>query len=259
MLELHTLIILCVAAFLAGSLNALAGGGTLITLPALIFAGLPPVIANATSASVVLPGYASAAFGLKNMLKEVELKEWIALLAMTVISAIIGAQILVRTSNEAFSLLAPLLVLLATALFALGPRLTTYLRSKVRQSQWLSLTGIGVASAYGGYFNGGLGIALLAVLQFYRQDDGAHSLNVLNGIKSAISFVLTSVSVLVFAFASIIHWQTALLMMLFSTAGGYAGARFSLHLPSKHLRHFVIALGLTMSSALFYRFLIALY
>ena len=256
MLDLETYILLSAAAFAAGGLNALAGGGTFVTLPALIFAGLPPVVANATSAAVVLPGYGSAAFGFRALLLEIKPAKWFTLITTTVMGAVAGAQLLVGTSDATFNFLAPLLVLLATGLFALGPRLTPLLSMRGAHRPWLGITGIGITSAYGGYFNGGLGIALLAVLQLYRSGDEDHSLGVLNGLKSAISFVLTSISVVVFTLAGLIQWQNAVLMMLFSVAGGYAGARFSLRLSSEHLRRFVILLGLVMSLVLFYRFLV---
>lgn len=256
MLDLQTSILLSAAAFAAGGLNALAGGGTFITLPALIFAGLPPVVANATSAAVVLPGYGSAAFGFWSLLRAIKPAQWLTLLTTTVMGAVVGAQLLVSTADATFSFLAPLLVLLVTGLFALGPRLTSFLSTRGGQRPWLGITGIGITSAYGGYFNGGLGIALLAALQLYQRGDDDHSLGELNGLKSAISFVLTSMSVVVFTLADLIQWQTALLMMLFSIAGGYAGARFSLRLSSEHLRRFVILLGLAMSLVLFYRFLV---
>ena len=256
MLDLESYILLSAAAFAAGGLNALAGGGTFVTLPALIFAGLPPVVANATSAAVVLPGYGSAAFGFWALLRAIKPAQWFTLITTTVIGAIAGAQLLVGTSDATFSFLAPLLVLLATALFGLGPRLTSFLSTRGGQRPWLGVTGIGITSAYGGYFNGGLGIALLAVLQLYQSGDNDHSLAELNSLKSAISFVLTSMSVVVFTFAGLIQWQTAVLMMLFSVAGGYAGARFSLRLSNDHLRRFVILLGLVMSLVLFYRFLV---
>ena len=238
--------ILGIASFGAGMLNALAGGGTFLTLPALLFVGLPPVSANTTSTAAILPGYASAAFGFRNTLIQISRKRLVTLIAATIVGSLIGANLLLETSNEVFRTLAPFLILFASGLFLLGPKLRQWV-DKRGSSNAVGLVGMGVLSSYGGYFNGGLGIALISVLSL----SGSKDLNEANGLKSLLSVVITAVSVSVYAQSGSIEWPTALGMMLFCAAGGYSGARLALNLPTNLLRHFIVVLGLLMSAALF--------
>lgn len=238
--------LLSVASFGAGMLNALAGGGTFLTLPALLVAGLPPVSANTTSTAAVLPGYASAALGFRRTLVHVPHRRLVTLIVATIIGSAVGANLLLGTSNEAFKTLAPFLILFATGLFVLGPRMNKWVQNK-GGSNAIGLVGMGVLSSYGGYFNGGLGIALLTVLSL----SGSKDLNEANGLKSLLSVVITVVSVSVYALSGSIEWLVALGMMLFCAAGGYFGARLALKLPVDRLRAFIVVLGLFMSAALF--------
>ena len=238
--------ILGTASFAAGMLNALAGGGTFLTLPALLLVGIPPVNANTTSTAAVLPGYASSAFAYRKMLANIPSKRLLTLTAVTMIGAVLGANLLLETSNDVFKAVAPVLILFATGLFLLGPRMQTWVENR-GASNAIGLTGMGVLSSYGGYFNGGLGIALITVLSL----SGSRDLNEANGLKSFLSVVITVVSVSVYTISGSIEWSKALGMMLFCAAGGYAGARLALTLPVNLLRHFIVVLGLIMSAALF--------
>lgn len=246
MYELEIWGLLSMASFGAGVLNALAGGGTFLTLPALLFAGMPPVSANTTSTAAVLPGYASAAFGFRQTLTQVPRRRLVLLIVATVVGSIVGANLLLETSNEVFNILAPFLILFATSLFVLGPRMKKWVEKK-GGSNTVGLLGIGTLSGYGGYFNGGLGIALLTVLSF----SGSKDLYEANGLKSLLSVVLTVVSVSIYALSGSIEWPVALGMMLFCSAGGYLGARLALKLPTHLLRSFIVMLGVFMSVALF--------
>ena len=246
MLDPTMLVILSAAALGAGMLNAVAGGGTFLTLPALVFVGLPPIMANTTSAAVVLPGYASAAWGFRGALRDVPVRRFVTLIFITVIGAVLGAQLLIGTSDEVFRLLAPYLILFATGLFMFGPLLKAWFEKK-NGATLVGALGVGAVSAYGGYFNGGLGIALLSVLNI----SGARDLNESNGLKSLLSFVLTLVSVSAFTLAGNIQWSTAVFMMFFCALGGFLGARLALVIPVQSLRIFIIVLGLSMSLSLF--------
>lgn len=246
MLDFEIWVLLGIAAFGAGMLNALAGGGTFLTLPALLFAGVPPVNANTTSTAAVLPGYASAAFAFRRTLRDVSPRRLVPLILVTIIGSIFGAKLLLGTSNEFFQRLAPFLILFATFLFAMGPRLKNLVQNKSGGNTY-GLLGIGVLSSYGGYFNGGLGIALITLLSLF----GSKSLTEANGLKSLLSVVLTVVSVSVYALSGNIEWPIALGMMLFCTVGGYMGARLALKLRTDILRRFIVALGLFMSAVLF--------
>ncbi len=238
--------ILGIASFGAGMLNALAGGGTFLTLPALLFVGLPPVSANTTSTAAVLPGYASAAFGFRHTLTQISRRRLVTLIAATIVGSIIGANLLLETSNDVFKTLAPFLILFATGLFLLGPKMRQWIEKR-GSSNAVGLVGMGVLSSYGGYFNGGLGIALITVLSL----SGSKDLNEANGLKSLLSVVITVVSVCVYTLSGSIDWSTSIGMMLFCAAGGYSGARLALTLPANLLRHFIVVLGLLMSAALY--------
>jgi uncharacterized membrane protein YfcA len=236
----------CIAAFLAGGLNSLAGGGSFITLPALLYAGITPVLANTTSAAVLLPGYLGSVMGFKNTFSTLNLKKLMPLLALTIIFSIGGAYLLINSSDEFFLQFIPFLILIATLLFIFNP---TSEHASVDTSANLSQKiGLSIVSTYGGYFNGGLGIALLSVLSLGNQ----FSLKQMSAVKSLISFLITTVSVSVFLFNGFIVWSYVLYMVLFSVLGGFAGAKLTEILPAKLVRKFIILAGLSLSASLIF-------
>jgi len=237
------LVIVCLAAFFAGNLNALAGGGSFITLPSLIFVGIPPVLANTTSAAALLPGYLGSVLGFRNLYKELDIKYLSTLILITSSAAILGAFLLINTKDEVFLSIVPWLILLATLLFILKPNLI----SKNKSTYTYQYIGTAIVSVYGGYFNGGLGIALLAVLSFGKN----LSIKNLSAIKSLLSFLLTTVSVTVFFFNGFIDLSYVFFMMVFAAIGGFFGAKLTQALPEKTVRRFVIFIGLLMSFLLF--------
>jgi len=245
-MDVGTMLMLAIAAFVAGALNAVAGGGTFFTLPALIFAGLPPVMANATSAAVVSPGYISAAMGFREALASVDRRDMFLLLLLACAGAVLGSFLLLGTSDSLFRALAPYLLLLATVLFYFGPRMSAR-HTAGHSSSLLERTGLLLVSGYGGYFNGGLGIALLSVFSISGRTD----LNLMNGLKCVVSATLSAVSVAVFAFAGLIHWSGALAMMILATAGGYVGAHFVQRVDPERVRIFVLTTGVFMTLVLF--------
>lgn len=237
---------MCIAAFLAGGLNSLAGGGSFITLPALLYAGITPVLANTTSAAVLLPGYLGSVMGFKNTFSTLNLKKLMPLLALTIIFSIGGAYLLINSSDEFFLQFIPFLILIATLLFIFNP---TSEHASVDTSANLSQKiGLSIVSTYGGYFNGGLGIALLSVLSLGNQ----FSLKQMSAVKSLISFLITTVSVSVFLFNGFIVWSYVLYMVLFSVLGGFAGAKLTEILPAKLVRKFIILAGLSLSASLIF-------
>lgn len=237
---------MCIAAFLAGGLNSLAGGGSFITLPALLYAGITPVLANTTSAAVLLPGYLGSVMGFKNTFSTLNLKKLMPLLALTIIFSIGGAYLLINSSDEFFLQFIPFLILIATLLFIFNP---TSEHASVDTSANLSQKiGLSIVSTYGGYFNGGLGIALLSVLSLGNQ----FSLKQMSAVKSLISFLITTVSVSVFLFNGFIVWSYVLYMVLFSVLGGFAGAKLTEILPAILVRKFIILVGLSLSASLIF-------
>jgi len=235
------------AAFGAGVLNAIAGGGSFLTFPALVFAGVPPVAANATSAIAVSPGYLGSTWGFRPELRQLPASRIWREVAIAAVGGLIGAGLLLLTPARVFAGIVPWLLLLATALFALGPRLSR-LGSGTGHGGW-RLPGLLGVSIYGGYFNGGLGILLMALYTVC----GETRLNTVNALKNLNSFVLSLLSVLAFALAGAIVWPQAIWMMLWATVGGWAGARVARQLPARWVRLLVIATGLVMSVVFFNR------
>lgn len=154
------IVLLAVAAFLAGGINTIAGGGSFLTFPALIFVGVPPISANATSAAVVLPGYLGGALGFKKELAEIETKRLIQFVCLALIGGLAGSLLLLVTSSETFKAMVPWLLLVATFIFAIGERVRRWAESRENFPKIPELTSLLAVSIYGGYFNGGLGIML---------------------------------------------------------------------------------------------------
>ena len=245
-MEILNLLLVCLAAFLAGSLNSLAGGGSFITLPALLFVGIPPVLANTTSAAVLLPGYLGSVLGFKNTFSTIDYKKLLPLLLISIICCVGGAISLIKTSNEFFLKFIPFLILIATLMFIINPSLNQTQSST--SSGFLRNIGLALVSTYGGYFNGGLGIALLSVLSLGKE----FSLKQMSAIKSFLSFLITTVSVIIFFFNDFIVWSYVFYMVFFSIMGGFFGAKLTELLPSQWVRRFVILVGSVLSFSLIY-------
>ena len=245
------LILLLTAAFAAGALNAVAGGGSFLTLPALVFTGMPTVTANATGTVALLPGYASGAWGFREDLEAPPGLSLRALTALSLIGGATGATLLLLTDDRTFSRIVPWLLLAATILFAVGPMLLSKLKNHQtgHASAKKSAAGLLAVSIYGGYFNGGLGILLLALFGLLGQT----SLNAINGIKNVVSALLTAIAVGIYAWGGVVAWPQALVMMIAATAGGYFGARIARRIPAPVLRASIVATGLIMTALFFLR------
>lgn len=236
-------IFLAAAAFCAGVLNTVAGGGTFLTFPALVYTGVPVVAANATSAVAVFPGYLGGAAGFRAELAAYDRGRLLRIMAATAVGGLIGSLLLLVSSNEAFSVVVPFLLIAATLAFAFGDRVQAWARGR-RLGKPEGVVGTVLVSIYGGYFNGGLGIVLLALFSLW----GMRDLNVMNGLKNGLSFILSAISVATFALAGIVAWQQAIVMMVAATVGGYAGAPLARMLPKKVVRGVVIVVGVVMSA-----------
>ncbi|CAN1486375.1 COG0730 Predicted permeases [Burkholderiaceae bacterium] len=243
-------VLLVVAAFAAGVLNAVAGGGSFLTFPALVFTGVPPIVANATSALAVSPGYAGSTLGFKTELQALPRRRLQREMTISALGGVLGALLLLVTPASVFVGLVPALLLFATLLFAIGPRLAA--RSAAGQppsdSPWRE-PGLLAVAIYGGYFNGGLGILLMALYTL----TGEGRIHTVNALKNLNSLVLSVLSVVAFVVAGAIAWPQGLAMMLAATAGGFWGARWSKRVPVLWVRRGVIATGLVMSAVFFVR------
>lgn len=244
-------ILLTSAAFLAGALNAVAGGGTFLTFPALVFLGVPPISANATSTVAVLPGYIGSALAFRRDIGPAGSTGVFGLVVAALAGGLVGAGLLLVTPSKVFSGIVPWLLLLATALFAAGPRITAWTRRRGHGAagRLATLIAVFAVSVYGGYFNGGLGILLLAVFGLL----GLRDLNHMNGLKNLLSAVLAVVSSVTFAVAGIVAWREAALMAAAAMLGGYAGGWAARRVRPDWLRIGIVAVGLVMSGLFFVR------
>jgi uncharacterized protein len=247
--------LLFAAAFLAGGLNAVAGGGSFLTLPALAFVGVPLVSANATGTAALLPGYVASTWAFRRELGKGSRLPVPTLAWLSVVGGAAGAALLTWTSNEAFRHIVPWLLLVATLLFALGGKLVTRIAAArgaactPAGNDWTAYAAIFAVAVYGGYFNGGLGILLLATLVLLGEKD----LNAMNGAKNLASAILTLIAVALYAASGLVVWGHALAMMLASTLGGYAGGRLARRLPPAAVRAVVVATGVVMTVVFFVR------
>ncbi|MCO5089982.1 sulfite exporter TauE/SafE family protein [Bosea sp. (in: a-proteobacteria)] len=242
-------IVLVVAGLAAGALNAVAGGGTFLSFPALVWIGVPPITANATATLAALPGYVGSAWGFR---KDIRAGGPIGMgwtIAMAALGGLLGALLLLVTPKETFSALVPWLLLGATVVFAAGPALV---QRVLRQGGGLpmlpALLLLLAVSIYGGYFNGGLGIMLLAAFGFV----GLTDLHEMNGLKSLMSAVLSTVSVATYAAAGLIEWRSALVLGVSCALGGFIGAQLARRITNMlALRIFITLVGLGMAAAFF--------
>ncbi|HRP79187.1 MAG TPA: sulfite exporter TauE/SafE family protein [Aquamicrobium sp.] len=245
-----TYLVLVIAGFAAGALNAVAGGGTFLSFPALVWVGVPPITANATATFAALPGYVGSAWGFRRDLAAQGPLSTRAIIALSIAGGFVGALLLLVTSQETFSAIVPWLLLLATVVFAAGPLILRRVTAGGR-------AGFGIAAAaamvfavtvYGGYFNGGLGIMLLAVFGLI----GFTDLSAMNGLKNVVSAILSLVAVATYLAAGLIDWTYALPLALSCALGGYVGARLARRVANPAiLRMFITIVGAVMTILFF--------
>ena len=243
-----SLVILILAGLLAGGLNAVAGGGTFVSYPALIWLGIPPVSANATATLTALPGYIASAWAFKKEINKESKANLFRILAICIIGGCIGALLLLNTSDKVFSGIVPHLMLFATALFAFGPKLIARIKGDGRLGLVAAAIIILIVSVYGGYFNGGLGIMLLASFTII----GYRNLHFMNGMKNLLSAILSSASAIIFIFSGLIDWHSAVILGAATAVGGVVGGHYSTRIKNtSYLRVFIMLVGLSLSVIFF--------
>jgi len=233
-----------------GVWNAIAGGATLFTFPALMATGLPAVEANATNYVALLPSNAAALPAYREELRGLGATLQ-PLLIVSGIGALIGSILLLISDPDVFVVLLPFLILLATSLFAFGDALRAWLLAHLgeRRGNKAVYGGLLLASIYGGYFGAGLGFILLAIAQLL----GFSNFHIANSIKNLLATSFTMLSILVFGIGGLIAWPQAIAMMAGSTVGGYAGGRLAKRVNTRYLRGAVILAGLVLSVVYFRR------
>jgi uncharacterized membrane protein YfcA len=255
--SLGTLALLCLSALAAGVMNALAGGGTLLTFPALLLALPPgeagPVIANATSTVALVPGSLAGAWGFRREVASV--RHWIALLLLpSLIGGVIGSLLVTRLHPRYFAMLVPWLILTATLLFLLQPTITRVFgigrpHAEPRASARVAVVVFQLFVAiYGGYFGAGIGILMLSSLSLM----GLGNIHRMNAAKTIMAACMNGVSVAVFVADGVVEWKYAALMAVSAIVGGYLGAAYGRRLPRGVVRWLVIAIGFGLAAKYFY-------
>ncbi len=228
-------------------MNSVAGGGSFLSFPALLFAGVPAISANATNNAAMWVGTIGSARGYK---EEVAAHRalLLPLIAVSIAGSLIGAVSLLFTPPTLFERLVPWLLLFATVVFVASPRLTRRSGAVPRHAPWQLAVQFLVA-IYGGYFGAGMGILMLAVLAF----SGLSNLNAQNAVKNVLSVSINGIALVPFVIARVVDWRFAIPMAAIALLGGYFGARFFRRVPQPLSRSIVIAIGATMTIALFIR------
>ncbi|HKW45148.1 MAG TPA: sulfite exporter TauE/SafE family protein [Candidatus Eremiobacteraceae bacterium] len=250
-----TWLVLFAAAVFGGALNAVAGGGSFLTFPALLFVGVPPVSANTTSTAALLPGVFASITGYREDFPKASTFV-LCLSAASLIGGVAGAIFLLRTPEDAFRRLIPYLLGIATLTFMLSKRLSSWLGREEHQVAAPSVRALALVSAvqltisiYGGYFGGGIGILMLATLGLM----GMRNINEMNAVKTLLAAIINTVAFVTFVFARNIVWPYAVVMLLGSVLGGYVGARYVRRFDQSLVRGFIALVGIVMTAFFFIR------
>ena len=244
-----TVLLLAGAGLLAGGVNAVAGGGSLISFPALLAAGYPTLTANVTNTVALFPGYAGSVAGGRPELVG-QSRRVLSLAVVSVLGAVGGCLLLLLTPGDVFETVVPFLILLACALLLAQPRLAARVRARSEggggDGSVLLQTGALLASVYGAYFGAGLGVLLLGVLGIFLHE----RLQRVNALKNVLSLVVNSVALVAFSLFGPVAWEAAAVVAAASLVGGFAGARVASRLPSAVLRAGVVTYGVVVAVVL---------
>lgn len=242
------------AACVSGAINSVAGGGSLVSFPALIWLGLPSVVANATNTAATWPGSMASVWGYRRELRGVDRRVY-GLVIPSIVGGIIGALLLRLTPTPMFDRLVPLLILFATGLFMAQDRLQRrFIRISLYDHtgpRWLTeamLFQLAVA-VYGGYFGAGMGILMLAALAVMGHSD----IHQMNGLKNLLAVCINLVATFYFAWANLVYWPDALVMTAGFILGGFGGASLARRAGQKAVRRTVVVIGFAMALALMFR------
>lgn len=255
-MTLNEVLIVALGAFLAGGMNAIAGGGTFFSFPAMLAAGVPPVTANVSNTVALWPASLSSAWAYRE--EAMRHGRWaILLIIVSIIGGLSGGLLLLATSNAAFSVLIPWLLLVATSLFAFSAQVSRFVAWGKRRFGVVSSGepggGIGgalfqlVVAVYGGFFGAGMGILTLAALSIQGYED-MQELNALKNLTSAVNYTIAAVTFLI---AGAISWPHTLVALGTATIGGMVGAAVAKRMPAIWLRRLVIAVGATLTMVYF--------
>ncbi len=242
-------LLLIVAALAAGLINSVAGGGMFIAFPALVFTGVPSIIANASSTVAVFPGVLTSAWAYREDFRKSKDFPFVALLITSLLGGMAGALLLLFTPQHTFDSVMPWLMLGATLLFAFGPRLAPMLK------RWFHIGPVTVVviqipiAIYGGYFGGAIGILMLATWAMY----GLNDIHVMNANRTVMGAAANVLAIALFAFAHKIYWPQTIVMLLGTSIGGYYGARMVKKVNPVYVRAFVTFVSTVITIVFFLR------
>lgn len=239
-------------AFIAGGLNAVAGGGSFITFPILIFTGVPPIAANATNNTALwVAALASAGAYRKDL--SIPRRELLLLSATSLVGGLLGSVVLLYTSPDVFKKLIPYLLLLATLVFMFGESLKAWFQRQSKKSSPESVPLFNLVLAqlaiaiYGGFFGAGLGILMLATLSFL----GIKSIHTMNAFKTFLGSCINGIAIIPFIFAGVIAWHQTILMAVGGSLGGYFIAHYARKVKPQLIRRFVIVIAFSLTAYFF--------
>jgi uncharacterized membrane protein YfcA len=249
---LHLLTLLTAAA-LAGAVNALAGGGSLITFPTLVWLGMPSITANATNTVAIWPGSLGSMWGYRRELWTTDRRMYL-LVVPSFVGGLIGAVLLQLTPTTVFDRLVPLLVLFATCLFMAQEPIQRWMGHHPHAERgprwlWAAASFQLIVGIYGGYFGAGIGILMLAALSILGSDD----IHQMNGFKNLLAMCVNGIAAIYFIVMRMVSWPEALIMAVGAIAGGVAGVVLARRMGRQAVRRTVIAIGLAMSAGLMLR------
>lgn len=232
-----------IVAVVAGAINSVAGGGSFLTLPTLLYAGVPPVVANATSTMAMLPGSVASAVAYRRELNVV--RRWLMPLGIvSLLGGFLGGVLLVRTSDTSFMRLLPWLMLLAAVTFTFGDGVRRRLSLEhLYGNVWLVAAIQFVIAIYGGYFGGGMGIMMLASFALV----GMLDIHEMNALKTLLGVLINVLALGEFIVKGIVAWGPGLIMVAGAVVGGYFGAVLARRIDPVWIRGLVVAVGWTMT------------
>ena len=251
-MSLFNEILIFLAAVTAGFINAMAGGGTLVSFPVLLALGISPVVANVTNTVALVPGTVGGMWAQRDAFKS-QYSRLMMLLPVAIAGGIAGGLLILNTSEDAFRSIIPYLILMATLLLAAQVRIKNWVTQRIGHAHHenhnpiFMMSAVFLAAVYGGYFGAGLGVILMAVLGLVTDE----SMTRLNFLKQALGFVINLAAAIYFAFSGKVDWGIAAIMILGSLLGGWIGGKLANRIQPGILRWIVVTAGLIAAIVFF--------
>ncbi|MFL6386406.1 MAG: sulfite exporter TauE/SafE family protein [Terriglobales bacterium] len=245
---MHGILIVSLAGLIAGAMNAAAGGGSFVSVPALIYIGIPSVSANMSSTIALYPGSLTSAWAYRGNFQAILNVSVRAMFLATLAGGLVGAVLLLLTPSSAFDKIIPWLLLLGSLAFALGPWLGARLRKYYRPNTAFLIAAQFLLGVYGGYFGGAVGIMMMAVWSVL----GLTDIRAMNAVKVVLVAAANTIAALCFALVGSVAWRETLIMLLAAALGGYAGAQLTLRLNGPKVRIGISLINFLITAVFFY-------